>query len=53
MNMETDNKMARVAGALYLLYIVSHVFADVIGRSQHIVGKHLHPDHRRSEQEKS
>lgn len=37
MNMETDNKMARVAGALYLLYIVSHVFADVIGRAQLIV----------------
>ena len=37
MNMETDNKMARVAGALYLLYIVSHVFADLIGRAQLIV----------------
>jgi len=37
MNMETDNKMARVAGALYFLYIVSHVFADVIGRLQLIV----------------
>jgi hypothetical protein len=37
MNMKTDNKMARVAGALYLLYIVIHVFGDVIGRSRVIV----------------
>ena len=37
MNMKINNKMARITGALYLLYIVSHVFADVIGRSQLIV----------------
>ena len=31
------NKTARMAGVLYFLYIVVHVFADVIGRSKIIV----------------
>jgi len=30
----TNNKTARMAGALYLIYIVAHIFADVIGRSK-------------------
>lgn len=33
----TNKKNARMAGALYLVYIVLHVFADVIGRSRIIV----------------
>lgn len=37
MNMVIDKKKARVAGVLYLVYIVSHIFADLIGRSQLIV----------------
>jgi hypothetical protein len=35
--MNTNKKTARIAGALYLLYIVVHVSADVIGRSKIIV----------------
>jgi hypothetical protein len=35
--MNTNNKTARVAGFLYFIYIVTHVFADVIGRSNLIV----------------
>lgn len=35
--MNTINKTARIAGLLYLIYIVFHVFADVIGRSNIIV----------------
>ncbi len=35
--MNTNNKTARLAGFLYLIYIVIHVFADVIGRSSLIV----------------
>ncbi len=35
--MNSLNKNARMAGALYLLYIVLHIFADVIGRSKIIV----------------
>jgi hypothetical protein len=33
----TVNRTARIAGLLYLVYIVLHVFADVIGRSKIIV----------------
>ena len=33
----TNNKTARIAGSLYFIYIVFHVFADVIGRSKLIV----------------
>jgi hypothetical protein len=33
----TTNQTARIAGLLYLVYIVIHVFADVIGRSRIIV----------------
>jgi hypothetical protein len=35
--MNTNKKTARMAGLLYLIYIVLHVFADVIGRSKLIV----------------
>lgn len=35
--MNTNNRTARMAGSLYLIYIVLHVFADVIGRSRLIV----------------
>lgn len=35
--MNTNNKTARVAGFLYLIYIVVHAFANVIGRSKIIV----------------
>jgi hypothetical protein len=35
--MNTDKKTARIAGLLYLIYIVGQVFADVIGRSKIIV----------------
>ena len=35
--MNTTQKAARIAGLLYLIYIVVHVFADVIGRSKLIV----------------
>ncbi|MFN8446642.1 MAG: DUF4386 domain-containing protein [Caldilineaceae bacterium] len=35
--MNTNNKTARLAGFLYLAYIVVHVSADVIGRSRLIV----------------
>ncbi len=35
--MNTNKKIARIAGALYLVYIVVHVFANVIGRSKIIV----------------
>jgi len=35
--MNTNNKTARIAGALYLIYIVVHAFANVIGRSKLIV----------------
>ena len=35
--MEARNKSARMAGLLYLIYIVVHVLADVIGRSNIIV----------------
>ncbi len=35
--MNTNKKTARMAGLLYLIYIVLHVFADVIGRSTLIV----------------
>ncbi|MCB8976099.1 MAG: DUF4386 domain-containing protein [Ardenticatenaceae bacterium] len=37
MNMNASKKTARMAGVLYFLYIVSHIFADVVGRSQLIV----------------
>ena len=33
----TNNKTAKMAGSLYFIYIVFHVFADVIGRSTLIV----------------
>jgi hypothetical protein len=33
----TTKKTARMAGLLYLIYIVIHVFADVIGRSKIII----------------
>jgi len=33
----TNKKTARIAGLLYLIYIVVHVFADVIGRSKIII----------------
>jgi hypothetical protein len=33
----TNNKTARMAGFLYLIYIVTTIFADVIGRSKLIV----------------
>jgi len=35
--MNTIKKTARIAGGLYLIYIVIHIFADVIGRSKLIV----------------
>ena len=35
--MNSINKTARMAGFLYFIYIVSHIFADVIGRSKIIV----------------
>ncbi|MBI5300982.1 MAG: DUF4386 domain-containing protein [Chloroflexi bacterium] len=35
--MNTSNKTARIAGFLYLIYIVVHAFANVIGRSKIIV----------------
>lgn len=35
--MNTNKKAARLAGLLYLIYIVVHVLADVIGRSKIIV----------------
>jgi hypothetical protein len=35
--MNTNNKNARISGALYLLYIIVQVFADVLGRSKIIV----------------
>jgi len=35
--MNTNKKTARIAGLLYLIYIVVHVFADVLGRSKIIV----------------
>ena len=35
--MNTNKKTARMAGFLYFIYIVIHVFADVIGRSKLIV----------------
>ena len=35
--MNSINKTARMAGFLYLIYIVFHVFADLIGRSRLIV----------------
>jgi len=35
--MNSINKTARMAGFLYFIYIVFHVFADVIGRSKLIV----------------
>lgn len=35
--MNTNQKNARIAGLLYLIYIVVHVSADVIGRSRIIV----------------
>jgi len=35
--MNTNKKTARVAGFLYFIYIIIHVFADVIGRSTLIV----------------
>jgi hypothetical protein len=35
--MNANQKTARIAGLLYLIYIVVHVFADVIGRSRIIV----------------
>ena len=37
MNVNASKKTARMAGALYFLYIISHIFADVVGRSQLIV----------------
>ena len=35
--MNTNQKTARIAGLLYLIYIVVHVSGDVIGRSRIIV----------------
>jgi hypothetical protein len=35
--MNTPQKTARIAGLLYLIYIVVHVFADILGRSRIIV----------------
>ena len=35
--MNSVNKSARMAGLLYLIYMVFHIFADVIGRSRLIV----------------
>lgn len=35
--MKTNQKTARIVGLLYLIYIVFHVFADVLGRSKIIV----------------
>jgi len=35
--MNTNKKAARIAGSLYLLYIVFSIFADVVGRSKLIV----------------
>lgn len=35
--MNTNSKTARIAGLLYLIYLIFHVFADVIGRSRIIV----------------
>ena len=35
--MNTNKKTARIAGLLYLIYIVFHVFANVFGRSKIIV----------------
>jgi hypothetical protein len=35
--MNTNKKTTRMAGLLYLIYIIFHVFADVIGRSKIIV----------------
>lgn len=35
--MDTNQKTARTAGLLYLIYIVVHVVADVIGRSKIII----------------
>jgi hypothetical protein len=35
--MNTNNKTARMAGVLYLIYIVVHAFANVFGRSKIIV----------------
>ena len=35
--MNTNKKTARMAGFLYLIYIVFHVFANVIGRSKLVV----------------
>lgn len=35
--MNTNMKTARMAGLLYLVYIIVHIFADVIGRSKLIV----------------
>jgi hypothetical protein len=35
--MNTNKKTARMAGFLYFVYIVFHVFANVIGRSRLII----------------
>ena len=35
--MNTNKKTARIAGSLYFIYILTHTFADVLGRSQIIV----------------
>ena len=35
--MNTNKKTARMAGFLYLIYIVVSIFADVLGRSKLIV----------------
>jgi hypothetical protein len=35
--LNTNKKTARIAGFLYIIYMVIHVFADVIGRSKLIV----------------
>ena len=35
--MNTNKKTARMAGSLYFIYIVFHIFANVIGRSKLIV----------------
>src|SRR5512135_1047836 len=35
--MNTNKKSARIAGCLYLIYLVFHAFANVIGRSKLIV----------------
>jgi hypothetical protein len=35
--MNSIDKLARIAGSLYFIYIVIHVFADVLGRSRIIV----------------